>query len=171
MYAIIETGGKQYRVSPGEILTVERLQGNVGDTVKIDKVLLVGGKSESDVLVGTPYVAQATLEGEIVQQSRGDKLLVIKYRRRKGFRKTLGHRQEQTKLLITKISNGKGGQSEFDSAQKKQVLMKASIPSSAKKKAAAASAAPEAKKTKAPTTEKKTAAAPRAKKATSKKSS
>ena len=171
MYAIIETGGKQYRVVPGQILDIERLPGDVGTNVKIDHVLLVGNKAEGQeqseqVHVGSPYLAGATLEGEIVAQSRGEKIFMVKYKRRKGYRKTQGHRQELTRLLITKISDGKGGQLAFDASKRKEVLMHASIPSSDKVKAAKKAApktekTPVAKKAAAP----KTAKTAKAKKA------
>ncbi|MEW6056888.1 MAG: 50S ribosomal protein L21 [Bdellovibrionota bacterium] len=133
MYAIIETGGKQYRVSPGDVVSLESLNGEIGKTVTFDKVLLVGGKTGDQALVGTPYVAQATLEAEIVQQARGEKLLTIKYRRRKGYRRTIGHRQELTRVLVTKISNGQGQSEQFDAAKRNEALLKASVPFATKK--------------------------------------
>ena len=159
MYAIIETGGKQYRVTPGDVVSLERLQGDVGSTLTFDKVLLIGGKSDNQVVVGTPYVAAASLVGEIVEQGRGEKLLTIKYRRRKGYRRTIGHRQELTRVLVTKIDDGKGQSLSFDPAKRAEVLRKASVKFStrqqktaeaktaAPKKAAAAGAEKPVKKT------------------------
>lgn len=155
MYAIIETGGKQYRVAPGDILQVEKLDKAVGDRITFDKVLLVGNQG-SDAIVGTPMVASASIEGEVVQQGRGEKILIIKYRRRKGYRKTEGHRQSFTRVLITKLSDGKGGSAAYDEGKRREILMSASIATSEKKKTKAA-----AKTTKT--------AAPKAAKATAKK--
>jgi large subunit ribosomal protein L21 len=104
MYAIVETGGKQYRVEPGLVLEVERLDGAVGATVTLDKVLLVAG--EKDTTVGTPHVTKAKVTGEVVAQSRRPKVIVFKKRRRKNYRRTNGHRQCYTKLKITGISEG-----------------------------------------------------------------
>lgn len=148
MYAIIETGGKQYRVTPGDVVNVERLQGDVGMTVTLDKILLIGGQADKQVLVGTPYLSSASLQAEIVDQSRGEKLRTIKYRRRKGYRRQIGHRQELTRLLVTKIDDGRGHALAFDAAKRTAALKKASIATAAAKKEAKA-AAPAEKKTKA----------------------
>lgn len=164
MYAIIETGGKQYRVTPGDVVSLELLKGDVGQTVTFDKVLLVGGKSDSQVLVGTPYVAQATLQAEIVEQTRGEKLLTIKYRRRKGYRRIIGHRQEVTRILVTKLEDGKGQSVSVDAAKRTEALRKASVKFSTRqadheaKHAGKAASAASAKKAAAP---KKSAAAPK----------
>jgi large subunit ribosomal protein L21 len=128
MYAIIETGGKQYRVTPGDVVSLEKLDGAPGQTVTFDKVLLIGGKADGQALVGTPYLAQASLHGEIVEQSKGEKLLTIKYRRRKGYRRMIGHRQMLTRVLVTKVEDGKGGTAAFDASKRNEVLMKASVP-------------------------------------------
>src|SRR5262249_14579569 len=93
-----------------------------------DKVLLIGGKADGQALVGAPYVAQASLHGEIVEQSKGEKLLTIKYRRRKGYRRMIGHRQMLTRVLVTKVEDGKGGTAAFDASKRNEVLMKASVP-------------------------------------------
>jgi large subunit ribosomal protein L21 len=149
MYAIIESGGKQYRVSLGDVVSFERLAGDVGQTVTFDKVLLVGGKPES-VLVGTPYVAKATLQAEIVEQTRGEKLLTNKYKRRKGYRRMIGHRQELTRLLVTKLDSGNGQAEQFDSAKRAEALTKASVKFSnrqADRQAKHAAAAPKKAKT------------------------
>ncbi len=101
MYAVIKTGGKQYRVAEGELLTVERLPGEPGESVALDEVLMVGeGASAS---VGSPTVDGATVAAEIVEQSRGEKVIVFKKKRRKGYRRRKGHRQDQTVLRITEI--------------------------------------------------------------------
>ncbi|MEE8409750.1 MAG: 50S ribosomal protein L21 [Myxococcota bacterium] len=101
MYAVIRTGGKQHRVSEGERLKVEKLQGDVGGTLKIDDVLLIGG--EGDPKIGQPRVSGAVVTAKIVAQDRGKKIEIFKKQRRKGFRKKAGHRQPYTELEITGI--------------------------------------------------------------------
>ncbi len=100
MYAVIKTGGKQYRVTEGQTLCVERLDGNPGDTLTFDQVLLVSGDS---VKVGTPLVAGATVSAEIVGHDRANKIVIFKLRRRKNYRRKQGHRQPFTELKITGI--------------------------------------------------------------------
>jgi len=100
MYAVIKTGGKQYRVSEGEILHVEKLAGNPGDEVSFDEVLMVGGDKTK---VGTPFVKGASVKAQIVSQDRDKKIIVFKFRRRKNYRKKQGHRQPYTQLKITGI--------------------------------------------------------------------
>ena len=102
MYAIIKTGGKQYRVSPGQTLRVEKLDGAVGDSVALDEVLLVGGEGETRV--GQPRVDGVTVNAEIVEQGKAKKIIVFKKKRRKGYHKKQGHRQLYTSLKITEIS-------------------------------------------------------------------
>ena len=103
MYAVIATGGKQYRVQEHDIIDIERLEGEVGAEVTFDKVLMVGeGK---DVQCGTPLLGSAKVKAQIVDQFRGKKLTVFKMKRRKGYRKKHGHRQELTKVEITTISS------------------------------------------------------------------
>lgn len=101
MFAVIQTGGKQYRVAEGDRLRVEKLIGDVGAKVTFDKVLLVGGDS---VKVGTPLVAGAKVSAEIVAQARDKKVIVFKFRRRKNYRRKQGHRQPFTELKITGVS-------------------------------------------------------------------
>ena len=127
MYAIIETGGKQYRVGLGDVVSFEKIEGTIGQSITFDKVLLIGGKSDSQTLVGKPYVAQASALAEIVDQTRGEKLLTIKYKRRKGYRRTIGHRQSLSRLLFTQISDGAGATEQFESSKRLEVLHKASI--------------------------------------------
>jgi large subunit ribosomal protein L21 len=100
MYAVIKTGGKQYRVAEGDTLRVEKLAGSVGDGVTIDQVLLVGGET---LKLGKPLVAGAKVEAKIVRQGLGPKVLIFKLRRRKNYRRKRGHRQPFTALEITKI--------------------------------------------------------------------
>lgn len=101
MYAVIQTGGKQYRVSPGDRLRVEKLPGDRGATVTFDKVLMVGG--EAAVRVGTPTVAGVTVKAEVLAQDRAKKIIVFKLKRRKNYRRKHGHRQSYTELKITGI--------------------------------------------------------------------
>ncbi len=101
MYAVIESGGKQYRVAPGDVIRVEKLEADAGQSVTLDRVLLVAG--DSGVQVGTPTVANATVTATVKAHGRGDKILVFKKRRRKHFRKTIGHRQHFTEIEITRI--------------------------------------------------------------------
>lgn len=101
MYAVVTTGNRQYRVSPGDRIDVEKLLGTVGDTVALTDVRLVGQGAE--VTIGTPVVAGARVEARIVAQKRGKKLIIFKHRRRKGYRRKKGHRQSLTSLQITGI--------------------------------------------------------------------
>ena len=103
-YAVIGTGGKQYRVSEGDLLQVERLEGNPGESVTFDEVLLIGG--ESGIQVGTPRVAGAQVRGTILDQFRGPKVLVFKKKRRKQYKRTRGHRQDLTAVRIDAIEAG-----------------------------------------------------------------
>jgi len=102
MYAVIETGGKQYRVEPGDVLDVERLA-NFGenDSVELDRVLLVG--DDDGVRVGTPVVEGVTVKASLVQEVRGPKIRIFKYKRRKGYRRTTGHRQSLHRIRIDDI--------------------------------------------------------------------
>jgi large subunit ribosomal protein L21 len=100
-YAVIRTGGKQYRVAAGDVVRVATLAGNPGDKVKFDDVLLVGGDTTT---IGTPTVAGAAVEAEIVQHGRGPKLIVFKFRKRKRSRKKAGHRQDFTAVRITGVT-------------------------------------------------------------------
>jgi len=103
MYAVIRTGGKQYRVAEDQRVTVERLPGDPGDTLKLDDVLMIA-EDGSAPLVGTPGLDEAAVFAEVVAQTRGDKIVVFKKNRRKNYRRTKGHRQEQTMLRIAGIS-------------------------------------------------------------------
>ena len=106
MYAVVKTGGKQYRVAPGDILIVEKLIGDAGAKVKLDNVLIVG-EDGKDPEVGIPMVSNATVNCEVVEQSRADKVVVFKKKRRQGYKRKKGHRQDQTVLRVLDI-NGKG---------------------------------------------------------------
>lgn len=102
MYAIVETGGKQYRVEAGATIQVERLAGDVGAQIELSKVRLVHG--DAGILVGQPLLNGATVTAEIVRQGRTRSITVFKKKRRKNYRRTRGHRQEFTKLLIKNIA-------------------------------------------------------------------
>jgi large subunit ribosomal protein L21 len=102
MYAVIKTGGKQYRVVNGEVITVERLDGEVGQQIAFDQVLMVGGDGEARI--GSPLLAGAQVTAEVLEQARAPKILVFKKRRRKNYRRTRGHRQLQTVLRIQGIA-------------------------------------------------------------------
>ena len=100
MFAIIRTGGKQYRVAEQDLVTVDKISGKAGDAVRFGEVLLVGGET---IVVGSPMVAGATVAGEMVEQGRGEKVIAFKKRRRKNSRRKRGHRQEFSVVRITEI--------------------------------------------------------------------
>lgn len=101
MYAIVKAGGKQYRVQPGDVVRLEALEGDVGSTIKFGEVLLLGG--DSGIRVGSPRVESASVEGTVVEQGRGPKIRVFKYKKRKHYRRTRGHRQSFTAVRIDKV--------------------------------------------------------------------
>ncbi|MFZ4855916.1 MAG: 50S ribosomal protein L21 [Desulfuromonadaceae bacterium] len=101
MYAVIKTGGKQYKVTEGEFLKVEKLEGEIGDSVEFAEILMVGGEK---TVVGVPLVAGASVTAKIAVQGKGKKVLVFKSKRRKDSRKLRGHRQHLTVLKIEKIT-------------------------------------------------------------------
>lgn len=105
MYAVIQTGGKQYRVEPGATVVVEKLEGDKGTSVVFDQVLLVSSGDGGNVTVGKPTVAGAKVTGEIVEQGRGEKLVVFKFRRRKNYVRKNGHRQDYTAVKIAAINS------------------------------------------------------------------
>ncbi|NNU15973.1 50S ribosomal protein L21 [Parvularcula sp. ZS-1/3] len=100
-YAVIKTGGKQYRVKSGDVINVEKLAGEAGDTVKLEDVLMLGG---DDVKIGAPLIEGASVEAEILEQARDKKIIVFKKRRRQNYRRKKGHRQEMTVLKINTIN-------------------------------------------------------------------
>lgn len=100
MYAVIRTGGKQYRVAEGDTIRVEKLVGDVGSTIQFDDVLMVGGET---VTVGKPQVSGAKVVAEITAQDRAKKIIVFKMKRRKGYRRRQGHRQPYTELRIQSV--------------------------------------------------------------------
>ena len=101
MYAIIETGGKQYKVEQGDVVFIEKLNVEAGETVTFDKVLVVGG---DDLKVGTPYVSGASVTASVVKNGKDKKIIVYKYKPKKGYHKKQGHRQPYTKVEITAIN-------------------------------------------------------------------
>ncbi len=101
MYAVVRSGGKQYRVNQGGSLRVEKLPGEVGSSVTLDDVLLIGG--DGDVKIGTPKVDGAQITGTILAQGRGQKIRVFKMKRRKGYRRSQGHRQDYTEIRVDEI--------------------------------------------------------------------
>lgn len=102
MYAVIATGGKQYRVQKGDQIKVEKLAGEPGDKVVFDQVLLLA--DGEDVSIGTPYIDGSKVTGEVQEQARAKKIEIIKFKRRKHHMKHMGHRQHYTQVKITKIS-------------------------------------------------------------------
>lgn len=101
MYAIIETGGKQYRVAPGQVLKIEKLSTDVGNTVDFDRVLMVGEGEQ--IRVGAPLIEGAIVKAEVIKHGRADKIRIIKFKRRKHHIKHQGHRQYYTEVKITNI--------------------------------------------------------------------
>lgn len=101
MYAVLETGSKQYRVNPGDTVEVERLEVEAGKPFTFDRVLLVS--NDGKLSVGSPTVANATVEADVVEHIRGEKKVAFKMKRRKGYHKTIGHRQELTVVKIKEI--------------------------------------------------------------------
>ena len=103
MYAVVKTGGKQYRVSKGDQVKIEKIPGEVGDEVRFDEVLMIGGTPE--VKLGTPHVSGASVSARILGQDRSKKIVVFKFKRRKGYKKKQGHRQAFTRVEITGIES------------------------------------------------------------------
>ena len=104
VYAVIRSGGKQYRVSPGQRIKLERLDGDAGDQVTFDDVLLVNG--EGELAIGSPIVESASVTGEILEQGRGRKITVFKYKNKTRYRRVRGHRQLQTSVLVNAVNLG-----------------------------------------------------------------
>ena len=165
MFAVIKTGGKQYKVAKDDVIVVEKLKGEAGEVVAFESVLMVG--EGADTKAGTPFVDGVCVAGEVVEQTRGDKILVFKKKRRQNYRRTAGHRQDLTVIKITDIlTDGK----KPEAREKKPAEPKKATDTGAGKKAS--SKAP-AKKAPAKRTAPKKAAAKKtvAKKATAKKAS
>ena len=120
MYAVVMTGGKQYRVSEGDKIRVEKLNAEAGSTVCLDKVLVIGGEGET--MVGAPYVAGACVEAEVVENGKADKVIVFKYKAKKDYRKKQGHRQPYTELKINGISVNGEAKSKAPEAPKAEAV-------------------------------------------------
>lgn len=101
MYAIIETGGKQFKVQEGDILNIEKINANEGDKVEVSKILAV--VKEGEMLIGKPYVEGAKTVLKVLEHGKNDKILIFKYKAKKKYRKTQGHRQPFTKVVVEKI--------------------------------------------------------------------
>ena len=104
MYAVIKSGGKQHRVEPGEVLRLEKLDATEGETVNFDEVMMIG--EGGNVQIGTPFVDGGAVTAEVVSHGRGEKITIIKMRRRKHYRRQAGHRQYFTEVKIREISGG-----------------------------------------------------------------
>lgn len=117
MYAVIETGGKQYRVQPGDVISVEKLNVEAGEEIKFDKVLVMG--EGADVKVGTPYL-DAAITGKVVENGRGKKVIIYKYKAKKDYRKKQGHRQPYTMVEIIEVGGEKAPAKEEPAAEKEQ---------------------------------------------------
>jgi large subunit ribosomal protein L21 len=175
MFAVIRTGGKQYRVAPNDIIKIERIAGEPGDIIELGEVLLLGGDSPK---TGSPTIAGALVAAEVLEQTRGDKIIVFKKKRRKNYRRKKGHRQDLTLLRITEIltdgkkpSQTKVARPEPKKAEAKKVAAEAEAKPAkkpaAKKAEPKKKAAPEKKAAKKPAAKaaaKKPAAKPAAKK-------
>src|SRR5438270_5740853 len=103
MYAIVETGGKQYRVKPGDTVAVERLSGEPGEVLDLGRVLLVAGNSDTNSRIGSPGVEGAIVRAEVVEHARGEKIVVFRYKSKVRYRRKTGHRQSLTRVRITDI--------------------------------------------------------------------
>jgi large subunit ribosomal protein L21 len=103
MYAIVETGGKQYRVKPGDTIAVERLSGEPGDVLDLGRVLLVAGNGDASTRIGSPGVDGAVVRAEVVEHARGEKIIVFRYKSKVRYRRKTGHRQALTRVRITDI--------------------------------------------------------------------
>ncbi len=135
MFAVIKTGAKQYKVAVGDVIKVEKLDGEAGSSVSLDNVLMVG--DDKGVKVGTPAVSGTVVTAEILEQARAAKIIVFKKKRRQNYRRKAGHRQEQTVLRITDIGKGTAEKK----AAPKKVAAKAEEKKEAPKKAAPKKAA------------------------------
>ncbi|MBR6351836.1 MAG: 50S ribosomal protein L21 [Firmicutes bacterium] len=122
MYAVVQTGGKQYRVSEGDVISVEKLNAEAGSTVVLNEVLVIGGEAET--VVGKPFIEGAAVSAEVLENGKGKKVIIFKYKAKKDYRRKQGHRQPYTKLQIKSISaNG-----EFKAEPAKAEAVKAEEP-------------------------------------------
>ena len=151
MYAIIRTGGKQYKVQPGDTVRVEKLHKNLGDKFDITEVLFVGGEKS---FIGAPLVQNAKVSVVVTQQAKAPKIIVFKKKRRQGYRRMQGHRQLFTELFITSITSPEGKMTETDKnavvfnpakKQERMAMMAAKVKAAGNPKAAKRAAAANAK--------------------------
>ncbi|MEC7208019.1 MAG: 50S ribosomal protein L21, partial [Pseudomonadota bacterium] len=156
MYAVVKTGGKQYRVAKDDTILVEKLDAEEGQKVTLSDVMLLG--EGDNVTVGTPVVANASVEAQVLSQTRGPKIIIFRRKRRKNHRRTQGHRQDLTLLKITDINTSA---KKAAAPAKKAAAPKTAEAEPAAEKKAAAKKAPAAKKTAAKKTAAKKAAAPK----------
>jgi large subunit ribosomal protein L21 len=166
MFAVIKTGGKQYRVAQDDVIRVEKLAAEAGDIVELGNVLMIGGAGE--LSVGSPYVAGATVAAEVLEQGRGKKIIIFKKKRRQNYRRRNGHRQHETVLRVTEILTDGKKPSKTKAAPKATAKPKAAARADTAEKAPAKTAPKKA----APKKEAAKKAAPKktaAKKATAKK--
>ncbi len=126
MYAVIETGGKQLKVSPGDRVRVEKLDVEAGNSVRIDKVLLLTS-SNDEITIGTPYVEGAAVDGKVVRHAKGKKVTIFKYKPKKRIRKKTGHRQEYTLLEIDEVLLGDVVVGKKEPAKPKEPPMKKEV--------------------------------------------
>ena len=134
MFAVIKTGAKQYKVAVGDVIKVEKLDGEAGGSISLDHVLMVG--DDKGVTVGTPTVAGTVVTAEILEQARAAKIIVFKKKRRQGYRRKAGHRQEQTVLRVTEIGKAAAKKAAPKKAAAKKDEPKAEAKAPAKKAAA-----------------------------------
>lgn len=140
MFAVIKTGAKQYKVAVGDVIKVEKLDGEAGAKVALDNVLMVG--DDKGVKVGTPTVSGTVVSAEILEQARAAKIIVFKKKRRHNYRRKAGHRQEQTVLRITDIGKGTAKKAAPKKAEEKKAEPKKAAPKKAAAKTAAKKTAP-----------------------------
>lgn len=142
IYAVIHTGGKQYRVSPGDVVRVEKLSAQPGEKIEIDRVYLMA--HDGGIFAGNPVLKSTRVVAQVLDQDRGKKIIIFKHRRRKGYRKTIGHRQAFTELKILEIIHE--GASYHEQPEKQKQLQKPSAAAPAVKKAESAKQQTVAKK-------------------------
>ena len=130
MYAIIKTGGKQYRVQQGDELRVEKLVANVGDTVVFDEVVAVGGDK---LVVGTPFVEGYAVEAEVLEQGKADKVIIYKYKAKKDYRRKNGHRQPYTLVKVTGIGASAEKAAKAEEPEKEEAKAASKVSASMKK--------------------------------------
>jgi large subunit ribosomal protein L21 len=168
MFAVIKTGGKQYKVAKDDVIVVEKLKGEAGEVVAFESVLMVG--EGADTKAGVPFVEGVCVAGEVIEQTRGDKILVFKKQRRQNHRRTNGHRQDLTVVKITDIlTDGKKPEARKSEGPKKAAAPKTDDGEDAPKKAATKKATAKKATAKKATTKKAATKKTTAKKAAKKK--